>query len=229
MNGEASFLSIWDSQRGTVCYHLISGVMFVWRGISRTWLRSRWKSLGNRVFPSPQQQTRARAWTTSINPNNADAVFAGGSWIDVSADYITWRLSKATAAHLADCGPPNQARSPQGIELNASMTSNTPLNRPHGTDALPIRSRPSLCCRTSVRVLGAVWFLSIWPNTQEYRYTRRCSAFGFRPGEYSNTGIEILSIWTHQNCQILSIHLQRMVEILEIEYMSIWPGFYTCA
>jgi len=43
-------------------------------------------------------------------------------------------------------------------------------------------------------VLGAVWFLSIWPNTQEYRYTRRRSTFGFRPGEYSNTGIEILSI-----------------------------------
>jgi hypothetical protein len=42
--------------------------------------------------------------------------------------------------------------------------------------------------------LGAVWFLSIWPNTQEYRYTRRYSAFGFRPGEYSNTGIKILSI-----------------------------------
>jgi hypothetical protein len=42
--------------------------------------------------------------------------------------------------------------------------------------------------------LGAVWFLSIWPNTQEYRYTRRRSTFGFRPGEYSNTGIEILSI-----------------------------------
>ena len=42
--------------------------------------------------------------------------------------------------------------------------------------------------------LSAVWFLSIWPNTQEYRYTRRRSTFGFRPGEYSNTGIEILSI-----------------------------------
>jgi hypothetical protein len=130
--------------------------MFVWRGISRTWLSPRWKSLGNRIFPSPQQQTRA--WTTSINPNNADVVFADGSWIDVWADYIAWRLSKATAAHLADCGPPNQARSPRGIELNASMTSNTPLNRPHGTDTLAIRSHPSLCCRTSVRVIeGCRW------------------------------------------------------------------------
>jgi hypothetical protein len=46
----------------------------------------------------------------------------------------------------------------------------------------------------SICALGAVWFLSIWPNTQEYRYTRRRSTFGFRPGEYSNTGIEILSI-----------------------------------
>ena len=67
----------------------------------------------------------------------------------------------------------------EGCGVSVSLKSSSPKtvkSQPHGRD------------------YGAVWFLSIWPNTQEYRYTRRRSTFGFRPGEYSNTGIEILSI-----------------------------------